>query len=208
MPKRFAAAFTSWFPEAKAIALSREPEHSRTPSARRGDVQEAARRERAACRLPVLRASSDSRARLPPSPSIVTSCTPARSSIGADPFFFMPARSTRGAGRAACRSDDLCFPREFVAAGGLISYASRACTAAYRQIGSLRRKDPERRQDRPICRLHRQSDQIRAGDQSQDRQTRSASPCRHRSSPAPTRSSNEAPLTLAAAGATPRDRRA
>ena len=95
-----------------------------------------------------------------------------------------PARATGPSGGAPCGPRDLFAQREFVEAGGLMSYGARRC-GCVSSGRRLCRPHPQGRQaGRPAGRA---GDQVRAGHQRPRPPGRSASPCRRRCSPPPTR---------------------
>ena len=148
-------------PQARVIALLVNPNN---PTAERiiRDVQEAARAK--GMQLLVLKAGAEGEFETAFDPLVQLEA--GGLVVGGDPFFFsrrdqLVALAARHALPAIYES------REFATAGGLISYGS-SLTAAYRQTGRLRRKDPQGHQARRSA--GRATDHLRAGRQPEDRQ--------------------------------------
>ena len=142
-PKRL-ELLSELVPQSGVIALAREPEQSDAERVIEMS-QEAARVK--GVQLDILKAGTETRS-TPPSHSLVQLQTGALV-VGRSLF---DSRREQIAALAARHAVPAIYPwREIAAAGGLISYGA-SLTASGHQVGSYLRKNPQRRQCRPICR--------------------------------------------------------
>jgi hypothetical protein len=147
------------------------------------DVQEAARTKKV--QLHILNAITDSE--IDAAFAALAQRQAGALLVGADGFFYnRRERFVALAMRYAVPA--IYFQREFAAAGGLISYGA-SLSAAWRQVGTYAEGYSKAR-SRPICRSSSRRHSSWSSISTPPR--RSASPCRHRSSPAPTRSLSKA----------------
>ena len=167
-------------PERTRVAVLVNPNNPITEADSARDVQAAARA--IGLQLQVLNASTSARS-MRPSQRLRASGADALF-VGADPFF--NSRRVQLVALAARHAipGDLLRSREFVEAGGLMSYGT-SITDAYRQVGvyagRILKGDEARR---PAGRCSRPSSSWSSTSRPP---RRSASTCRHRCSPAPTR---------------------
>ena len=177
MPKRL-ELLSELVPQARVIALLVNPNN---PNAERimRDMQEAARAK--GVQLPILKAGTESE--IDAAFASLVQLHAGALVVGADPFF--NSRREQLVALASRHAVPAIYEwREFAAAGGLISYGTEhhrlpIARSAFTSAGSSRAPS------RPICRSSSRPNSSWSSISRPPR--RSASPCRHRSSPAPTR---------------------
>ena len=180
MPKRL-ELLSELVPQARVIALLVNPNN---PNAERiiRDVQEAARAK--GVQLHILKAGTESE--IDAAFASLVQLQAGALVVGTDPFFI--SRREQLVALAARHAVPAIYEwREFAAAGGLISYGPSLTASIARSAFTPERSS--RAPSRPICRSSSRPNSSWSSISRPPR--RSASPCRNRSSPAPTRSSNE-----------------